>query len=408
MQTQPPCATQRAQMKRNSESPDATDRSAQQFNSPRFFDSLEQLEGLLGEQVLPLFEAQSQTDPRLTVLDSRSALVVIEVCDVLDAATLTRALANAGRWSKFTRAELAQAYPNGPEQFSADLTSLLSSAPSAAGASTGQRTRLIILCIEVASDSVDAVRFLRDTGSAIEVRAVATSAVAGFQGTAAPAQPALTIADEAPERDSVYERARALAPSAPEPEPIPVAPLPTDSVAPPRASFPGGGRAHNSATGPLPTATGSSVHAAAHDGPRLRSRVIREEATDTNQIDLSRTRRAQSGDQYAAAMAYGTPDVAPTGEPAAAALPSGPRSERLAALALQLTEPAAMVWTRQRRGQRFEATLNTDGVITLADGRTFADPNAAAAAAAGTDSHVDGWRTWRLGDDDGPALAELG
>lgn len=375
MQTQPLTAAQRAQMKRSSESSGATDRSDQQINSARFFDSLEQLEDLLGEQVLPLFAAQSQTDPRLTVLDSRSALVVIEVCDVLDAATLTRALANAGRWSKFSRAELAQCYPSGPEQFSTDLRTFLSSAPSAAGASTGQRTRLIILCTEVASDSVDAVSFLRDTGSAIAVSVVATSAVA---------------------------------PSAPESAPIPVAPLPTDAVGPPRASFPGGGRAHSSTTGSLPTATGSSVHAAAYDGPRLRSRVIRAEATDTNQIDLSRIRRAQSGDRYAAAMSYGALDVAPAAEPAAAALPCGPRSERLAALALQLTEPAAMVWTRQRRGQRFEATLNTDGVITLADGRTFADPDAAAAAAAGTNSHVDGWRAWRLGDDDGPALAELG
>lgn len=377
------------QMKHTSENPHATDPNTRHFNSPKFFTSLEELEAVIGERILPLYEAKSPADPRLTAVDSRSALVVIEVCEVLDTVTLARALANAGRWSRLGGVELARVYPNGPQQFSADLTAFLSNASATEGAPTGQRTRLIILCAAVAPESVDAVSFLRDAGTAVGIRIVET------------------------DRRSVPRATGAQSFS--ESGPIP--------VAPPRASFPGGGRARSPARGTLPTATGPSVHAAAHDGPRLRSRVIREEATDTNQIDLSRTRRAQSGNQYAAAMAYGTPEVAPDvaspgnplspmmvqeAEPAAPVSPSGPRSERLAALAAQLTEPAAMVWTRLRREQRFDATLTADGVITLADGRAFADPDAAAAAAAGTTSQVDGWRAWRLGADDGPALAELG
>jgi hypothetical protein len=53
---------------------------------------------------------------------------------------------------------------------------------------------------------------------------------------------------------------------------------------------------------------------------------------------------------------------------------------------------------RVRRGQRLEATLRPDGLIQLADGSLFADPDLAAARAARSEGVVDGWRTWRLGD----------
>ena len=64
-----------------------------------------------------------------------------------------------------------------------------------------------------------------------------------------------------------------------------------------------------------------------------------------------------------------------------------------------------LVWVRERRGQRFEAMLRADGLIQLPDGSVFADPDSAAARAAGADGQVDGWRAWHLGAG-GPSLAE--
>ncbi|WP_448631217.1 restriction system modified-DNA reader domain-containing protein [Cellulomonas soli] len=64
-----------------------------------------------------------------------------------------------------------------------------------------------------------------------------------------------------------------------------------------------------------------------------------------------------------------------------------------------------LVWLRERRGQRLQALLRADGLIELEDGSVYADPGEAAAAASGSESTVDGWRAWRLGDG-GPTLAE--
>ena len=67
--------------------------------------------------------------------------------------------------------------------------------------------------------------------------------------------------------------------------------------------------------------------------------------------------------------------------------------------------PAALVWRRPRKGQRFEATLLESGRIRLADGREFRTPSAAAMAAADVVSY-DGWYAWRLGED-GPSLNDF-
>jgi hypothetical protein len=78
----------------------------------------------------------------------------------------------------------------------------------------------------------------------------------------------------------------------------------------------------------------------------------------------------------------------------------------LAQLAAAVRAPAPLVWLRVRRGQRLEATLRPDGLIQLADGALFADPDLAAARAAQAEGLVDGWRMWRLGDG-GLTLAEV-
>ncbi|MGY4643940.1 restriction system modified-DNA reader domain-containing protein [Cellulomonas sp. URHB0016] len=77
----------------------------------------------------------------------------------------------------------------------------------------------------------------------------------------------------------------------------------------------------------------------------------------------------------------------------------------LATLAKSRRAVTTLVWLRERRGQRFVATLRPDGLLQLSNGRTFADPDAAATSAADSESTLDGWRAWRLGDG-GPTLAE--
>jgi hypothetical protein len=70
-----------------------------------------------------------------------------------------------------------------------------------------------------------------------------------------------------------------------------------------------------------------------------------------------------------------------------------------------VSTPADLVWVRPRKGHRYEATLLTEGVIRLADGREFRSPSGAAMAVADVVSY-DGWYAWRLGDN-GPTLNQL-
>ena len=81
------------------------------------------------------------------------------------------------------------------------------------------------------------------------------------------------------------------------------------------------------------------------------------------------------------------------------------REVTLSAVAKTLTTPVALVWSRPRKGKKYEATLLATGRIRLSDGREFLSPSGAAMAAADVVSY-DGWYAWRLGDS-GPTLDEL-
>ncbi|BDZ42586.1 hypothetical protein GCM10025865_18850 [Paraoerskovia sediminicola] len=76
----------------------------------------------------------------------------------------------------------------------------------------------------------------------------------------------------------------------------------------------------------------------------------------------------------------------------------------LHALARSIGRPTELVWSRPRRGQRFEATLRTDGTIVLDDGTSYRSPDSAAVAVSGRFS-AEGWAVWRIGDG-GPTLTE--
>ena len=78
---------------------------------------------------------------------------------------------------------------------------------------------------------------------------------------------------------------------------------------------------------------------------------------------------------------------------------TGPRPDpALARLAAARGTRTPLVWVRERRGERHEAVLRPDGLVELPDGRVFADPDAAAAAAIDAENGADGWRSWRLED----------
>lgn len=397
----------------------------------------ELLANALGEAIFPIAHAQHRDDPYLTALDARGALVVIEILQALNKTTLVHALCKAGKQRRLSRAGVAQLYAAGPDQFAADFSQFRRSlATTGFLEPTPDATRLIILCSSSDLETLDALEFLQQAGPRIEVKRIgdiksASNALEAHEQSAQSQEPQLHAADIANAAAAQSSEPAGLRVSSPFSAPIPVDR--SLAAATPAASRPGGFRARTSSAIGAPTETGPSMHAAAHFGPRLRPRVVKEESIDTNEIDLGKIRNAQSGTMFAAAMAYGDPsevlaaEVLPAvpsqglraaeaeSEPgtadsdpehAAAEPAQGPRDERLAAIAAESTVPSALVWVRLRRGERFEATLDLDGTITLADGSRYVDPDAAAAAAVGSTGNVNGWRAWRMGEN-GPTLSEL-
>lgn len=138
---------------------------------------------------------------------------------------------------------------------------------------------------------------------------------------------------------------------------------------------------------------------------RTRESIRTRESYLTDEFDF--------GDNH---LGYAAPPTDPVEEPAevgqqVAHVPPlaeqglGPDDDPdLYALARSLGTPAQLVWSRPRRGERFDAVLHPDGFIELTDGARFRHPDLAAVAASGTQS-ADGWSVWRFGED-GPTLTD--
>lgn len=408
------------------------------------------LESLLGEPLFPIAARQPGADgPHLLAVDAAGQPVVVEVVQVLDSEGIVRALRFAGAAARLSSADLARSYHGGPERFATDLVAFRENVPVAVAHSAARHAgaRLLLVCSEVAENVVDAVEFLRQPGRQVEVlqvgvlrgadgrrfldvsplipvvprrRAVEPSAlhmvaVPPPVGPAAPAAPEVGAAAQFAADRSTPERAASTTPPAAGRDggPNPAAPHGPPSQRGPR--YPADRRRHHhrapSADLAADDAGGRTDPASAGPSPAVPSPAVLSPAGLSSAVPspavLSPAWPHSTGPVPSAGAS------APTGTfPSVLTVPVGPIAPvavpdlMLAALAGELATATTLVWSRQRRGQRFVATLRVDGLIQLPDGAVFADPDEAAAAAAASEYPVDGWRMWRVGDD-GPALADL-
>lgn len=377
------------------------------------------LESLLGEPLFPIATRKPGADgPHLLAVDAAGQPVVVEVVQMLDSDGIVRALRFAGAAARLSSADLARAYHGGPERFATDLVAFRENVPVAVAHSAARHAgaRLLLVCSEVAENVVDAVEFLRQPGRQVEVLQVGV--LRGADGRRfLDVSPLIPLV---PKRRAVEPSALHMV-SAPEPlapaiAPMRVAALHPDPAAPRPPAAP-----HTPTPHAPPVQRGPSHPGPSHPSPSR---------TDLRPADHRRHHRAPSSDLSSTeSLATGpipipSPAVptgpvpsagasAPTGTfPSVLTVPVGPATPAivpdrvLAALAGELATATTLVWSRQRRNQRFVATLRPDGLIQLPDGAVFADPDAAAAAVASSEYAVDGWHLWRVGDG-GPALADL-
>ncbi|QIK84414.1 hypothetical protein [Sanguibacter sp. HDW7] len=131
----------------------------------------QRLGALLGERLLTVARGRAGHDePFLLSVDGFGGVVVTEIVTNLDAATLASALVRAGHASRLGDAELAQRYHRGPQAFVGDRAQLFTTVPEVVG---GERrpggARLVVVCAAVALDALDALEFLRQPGSRVDV-----------------------------------------------------------------------------------------------------------------------------------------------------------------------------------------------------------------------------------------------
>ena len=406
----------------------------------------EHLPAVVGEPLFPVRSRSSMPEhadvPELLALDVTGRPVIVEVAQVVDDVAIVDALRHAGAAARLTTSDVARAYHPSPDRFAADYAAFRDQVPFARPAELRHGTRLVLLCSEVAAESVDTLAAVRGPGWPVTViqvgvvrgpdgrRLLDVSPLAEYEAARRPAEPTSLRLVQGAHSGGVPVPVP-LDDERPEPPFIPTQP----PTIPGRPSFgrPGAASGRPAATLERPVAPATrpaaSTLAALVTAPPRPDRTtspLTSRATATpfggRETAPPRTASETSPPPWTTSATAapwptagdgpqpfldGAPTVSPVSLPGgfgylttSAALPE------LAQLAATLRAPAPLVWLRVRRGQRLEATLRPDGLIQLADGALFADPDLAAARAAHSEGVVDGWRTWRLGDG-GLTLAEV-
>ncbi|MCB2177595.1 MAG: hypothetical protein KQH57_17435 [Actinomycetales bacterium] len=362
----------------------------------------EHLGALLGEHLLPVaVRAGGADEPYLLAVDAFGRPVVVEVVGLLDGAALLRALAFLGRAARLSLRDLGARYRGGAQRFSADLTTFREAVPAARLVPDRHGARLLLVCGQVHEGLRDVVEALTDRGvdvlrvglvdgpdgQMIDVSPVHVSApdgswtvsggVATVTTRASAPRPAIETLDEDTVERLTEQHGRVVTRV---PTGLRISGPAVPVQAPPPAAGdaqPAGGRTHVAE----PSAdTAENPRVDAPGGDAERPRVAPEASGASPEARRNGAEHPRTGPEPTAVDA------------------------RLVALARR--GPLALVWHRRRRGQTYEALLRADGVIELVDGTRVTDPSAAAEIASGAQAPVDGWRVWRVEDEEGPSLAD--
>lgn len=384
----------------------------------------EHLPAVVGE---PLFAVRARSAmpehadvPEMLALDVTGRPVILEVAQVVDDGAIVDALRHAGAAARLTTADLARAYHPDPDRFAADYAAFRDQVPFARPADLRHGTRLVLVCSEVAAESVDTLAAVRGPGWPVKVlqvgvmrgpdgrRLLDVSPLAEYEAARRPAEPtSLRLVQGAHSGGSQVPVP--LDDERPEPPFIPTQPPTIPGRSP--LGRPGTPAARPAATLDRPTAPAgrpaSTLAALMTASARPERAPAPMPARSPASPLVARADAGHAASEGGSPFLGAAPAVSPVALPGtfgylttSAALPE------LVQLAAAVRAPAPLVWLRVRRGQRLEATLRPDGLIQLADGALFADPDLAAARAAHSEGAVDGWRMWRLGDG-GLTLAEV-
>lgn len=343
-----------------------------------------QLGQVLHRPLMPVVWMSVEGGQSLTALDAAGHVVTVEVLSALDAAGLVAALGRQAATSAMSRRSLAAVYPGGRTAFRQDWDEFREVVP--AHAEPGPR--LVILTTDLAVDARVLGSFLDSLVElhVVDARVIEDSVLVsvdmvetGVLTSSETASASRSHSRGATRASEVRTHHSAQAPAASSAPMTRTAQSPVMSAAPAAPVAP----APVSATAPS-TSTSQPVWY----GANAPMSAVAPSASGVEPLSVTGTHRSLApvlGAQHT---------VSAADAPAA-----------LAAVARSLGKSTTLCWRSPRRGIDHTATLLSNGVITLADGRSFTDPSRAAAAAQRVQD-VDGWRVWRL-EEHGVTLADL-
>ncbi|SPT53026.1 Uncharacterised protein [Actinomyces bovis] len=353
----------------------------------------------------------------LTALDPAGQVVAVEVIEELDPSVIVASMAHLATVASAGWADLAKRYPGGLQTFREDWNEFRESMPGR----VEPGPRLIIVATRITDSVRSSLAVLATSGVELRLLSVREfssgrrlvdlqrvepqvfSQSARLLASRRAARPVIagdtSVVNEEPEAqgDNVVASTQSTPTPTPDTAQTPVTPA---------QGIQGGGQA---------AAPASSLPA-----PVKSARVAPNPPADQSpdeDIEITLDAPTVSNVGGTTGVSADSPEAAQPAPPTAPSHGDAPTpvegftrmSETEATAALQivgtvLERDTAIVWQRLRRGIFHEATLSPQGVITLADGRTFTDPSAAADAAQGTQD-ADGWHVWRFGVR-GPSLRE--
>lgn len=394
----------------------------------------EQAIELVGRPLMPISwdndsvgeEQNASLKASLIALDPAGRVVTIEVYNEFDSLTLVASLARAGCNLDYSRADLANLYPGGPEGFYRDWARFVESCPPQEVAPV----RLVVIAADIPMQTRPALETL--AGAGVEVHELRVEEFAGqvrveleelkngwrplFDRVISPArakhglpvsEPAYYVpsyvsekqyeandlseeADSSFSHATTYDSGTSLGRVDLGEFPTPVAESPASFIyktADKIADSADIAQSSQLLKQNMQIAEGAleSVVEVGNISDNIKPRLSRREMRKIAQSGRGAIDDMLSADQLLV--------------PQVSQLQLNPAqvAQCLRAIAVQYGAPVQLAWTQRRRGIIYNATLTAWGTIVTEDGSAWSDPSQAAGHVSGREQ-VDGWVVWLLPD----------
>lgn len=322
---------------------------------------------LVGRPLFPVVW-ENNSDSQLLAMDASGQTVTVEVVEVLNAQSLVTALGRAGNFAALGWLDLAAMYPAGHEAFRSDWNEFRESLPPRV--LSGPR---VIIVADIITDDVRPTLELL-SGAGVEVHEL----------TLRQASDGRRMVDVSPVRGPIAERSQMVLTG----RAARLAELPADKTEPAVDDAPVAAKEPAGTEEPV-----DSDEPAADGAPAPTNTPEINGSADQEQ----RTLDAPSDEDESVAEVAAGRHISAVADPPEYTLLMDDAARALREIAQYVGEDITLVWLQLRRGVRHEALLQESGVMVIADGREFRDPDAAACAVSGRED-VDGWRVWRFGE----------